>query len=223
MGGISSLSLGASVLAASLAITGVAGAQEAPPPGASAEGAGGARTHDGFFMRLGLNFGYMSMTETYNYSNAEFEVSGSAVGFDLILGGTPVPGFVIGGGLFGLTSSKPNAKVGNVEGELDGSMLFAGMGLVLQYYFNPNDGFHLQGLLGFGALDYVSSSGQSGGNDPTGPFFGLGLGYDFWVADQWSIGPFVRVLMAMTSVEAGSAKAEQSYFSPTIGAAFTLH
>lgn len=94
---------------------------------------------------------------------------------------------------------------------------------MLQYYFNPNDGFHLQGLLGFGALDYVSSSGQSGGNDPTGPFFGLGLGYDFWVADQWSIGPFVRVLMAMTSVEAGSSKAEQSYFSPTIGAAFTLH
>ncbi len=216
MGGISSLSLGVGVLAASLAITGVAGAQEAPPPG-------GAHTHDGFFMRLGLNVGYMSATETYSFSDAETEFSGSAVGFDLILGGTPVPGFVIGGGLFGLTSSKPTVKFGGAEGELDGSLLFAGIGLALQYYFDPNEGLHLQGLLGFGALDYVAASGASGGNDPTGPFFGLGLGYDFWVSDQWSIGPFARLLIATTSVESGAAKAEQTYFSPTIGVAFTLH
>ncbi len=185
------------------------------------------RTHDGFFLRLGLNLGPMIVNESYEFNGQsagdDGKITGFSTGFDLLLGGTLAPGFVLGGGLLGVTTSNPHLKRGPFEADADGTMILAGAALFANYYFDPTQGFNLQGLVGYGALDYVDEGGASGGNDPSGIIFGIGAGYDFWISDQWSIGPFGRVLMGSMSASAGGAEASQFILYPNIGVAFTLH
>jgi hypothetical protein len=225
----------ASLIAGVTSLAGVVQAQGAPPPGAPppgppppmapppppAEGSGGARTHDGFFLRLGLNLGPGMVTEEFSQGplSGEFKYSGIATGFDLYLGGTLAPGFVLGGALIATWSSNPSVETPTGDVDLDGTLIFAGTALFANYYIDPGEGLHFQGLLGFGALDFVTDEGQSGGNDPTGVFFGGGVGYEFWVADEWSIGPFGRVIYGSLSTDA----TDVSYLYPSIGVGFTLH
>jgi hypothetical protein len=200
-----------------------------PPPGAaygSPPEPPGVRTHDGFFLRLGLNLGYNTLSETVEANGQEVSnssIRGGAGGFDLLFGGTPAPGLVLGGGLIQTYSSNPTVEINDQETEADGTLLVIGAVFFVNYYFDPSEGLHLQGSIGYGAMDFVSDEGRSGSNDPTGPLFSLGLGYDFWVGDQWSIGPFARVLYANMGVDVGAVSASESYLFPSIGAAFTLH
>jgi len=224
-------------LSFSMLLTGVAGAQEgAPPAGAAppmapAEAApaesGGAHTHDGFFMRLGLNFGPLMLKYKSEINGTQvggdLDASGLTIGSDLLLGGTPIDGLVIGGALIYAGTKDPTLKQGGAETTADGSTVFGGIGVFGQYYFDPKEGGHVQLLLGYGAVDFVSSSGQSGGNDPTGLMVGIGGGYDIWLGSEWSFGPFARVLYAPTSVEEGAAKVTANYLFPSIGIGFTLH
>ncbi|MEZ4220962.1 MAG: autotransporter domain-containing protein [Polyangiaceae bacterium] len=206
-----------------------AGAQQAAAPAAAAGGEPAAppsdvHNHDGFYLNLGLNFGYSMVSWSVDGAGSlDQDLSGLSSGFDLLIGGTPVPGLVIGGGLIGVRTSDPKIKTGSVETTADGTMLLAGLSLFGQYYFDPAEGFFLQGQLGYAVLDFVNSNGSSGGNDPTGFLVGVGAGYDFWIGEQWSVGPVARFLYASTSVEAGAAKATQSYLYPSLGVAFTLH
>ena len=205
----------AAVVAGVVSSTHLAQAQPAPVEAA----APGARTHDGFFFRIGLNFGVGSLSNDVT-SFGEESISGFALGNDFLFGGTPVPGLVIGGGLMSTYGPKPKYELAGVERELDGTLYMFGLAGFVQYYIDPHEGFHIQAFAGYGALDFVTDAGQSGGNDPHGPFFGGGLGYDFWVGDQWSIGPFGRVLYGTMSAEGSDSV---SYLYPSIGAAFTLH
>jgi outer membrane autotransporter protein len=199
-----------SILAAgcAAAIALVAGTAEADP-----------RTHDGFFLRLGPNLGPAMVSYSVEGASADADISGFTFGGDLLLGGTLAPGFVLGGGLLVASTSNPTFEAGGQEFETDGTMLLAGAALFGQYYFDPTQGFHAQALLGYAALDFVSPNGASGGNDPSGVMLGIGAGYDFWVADEWSIGPFARLVFSSLSVD----QASFTYIYPNIGAAFTLH
>jgi len=221
----------------SMLLTGVAAAQEgAPPAGAAppmapAQAApaesGGAHTHDGFFMRLGLNFGPLMLKYKSEVNGTaaggDMDVSGLTTGSDILLGGTPIDGLVIGGALVAAGTSDPTVKQGGAERTAKGTTIFGGIGVFGQYYFDPNAGGHVQLLLGYGFVDFVDEDGASGGNDPAGPMLGIGGGYDFWIGSEWSIGPFARVLYASTSVEKGNQKVTANYLLPSIGVAFTLH
>lgn len=177
-------------------------------------------THDGFFMRFGFNVGPLIGSQSVEgTSAADGDFGGLTLGYDLYLGGTPVDGLVIGGALIGATTSNPSFESDAGEGELDGTLILAGVALFGNYYFDPTQGFHIQGLLGYAVVDAVSDSGQSGGNDPTGIMFGLGAGYDFFFASQWSVGPFARLTYASTSYETYNF----THIYPSIGATITLH
>jgi len=189
----------------------------APAPDPHADG---ARTHDGFFFRIGLNVGPLMLSAD---TTPETKWSGVQSGFDLMFGGSPMEGLAIGGALIGGRTTDPKAEVGGQEGTMKGSMLFAGLAVFGDYYLNPHEGLHFQGMIGFSAVDFVAESGASGGNDPTGTLFGLGVGYDFWIGDEWSIGPFGRVIYSSLSADAGGASLKYSYLYPSIGLAFTLH
>src|SRR5687768_5211487 len=176
---------------------------EAAP--AAPAGDEGDRTHDGFFFRFGLNFGPLmaKFEPDPNPAGGSVKYSGLHVGSEFMFGGTPVKGLVIGGYLMGNRTTDPKAKSdpGGAEATLDGNAIFAGIGVFGNYYFDPKAGLHLQALLGFAALDFVSASGSSGGNDPSGAMLGLGVGYDFFFADEWSIGPFGRFIYAPLSAD----------------------
>jgi hypothetical protein len=195
------------------------GPAPAPVPVAPAPD-GGARTHDGFYFRIGLNGGPLMLKSD---TDPAVEYSGFQSGFDLMFGGSPAKGLAIGGALVTGRTSDPKVKLGSLEATADGAMIFAGVSLFADWYINPNEGLHFLGMLGFAAVDFVSASGQSGGNDPTGTMLGLGVGYDFWISDEWSIGPIARVLYAPVSSEAGGVSVKYNYVYPSIGVGFTLH
>lgn len=199
---------------------------QAAAPGAAAVPEGGANTHDGFYFRIGLNFGPLITTATPEVNGQEGEdikYSGLHIGSDLMFGGTPVPGLAIGGALVSGFTTDPTVKQGSVEGKADGTMIFSGIAAFGDYYFDPHGGGHAMLLLGFAAADFVSSSGSSGGNDPTGPMVGIGGGYDFWIGNEWSVGPFARVIYAPLSAKEDPVKVKYSYLYPSIGVSFVLH
>jgi opacity protein-like surface antigen len=202
-----------------------AAAQQPPPPPAAAP-AGGARTHDGFYFRIGPNFGPLIGTakiEAAGLSGGESDYSGFTYGGDLMFGGTPAPGLVIGGTILWASTKDPTVKAGGAEGTADGTLIMAATALFANYYLDPTQGLFFQGLAGFAVVDFVTAGGQSSGDDPTGFVFGAGAGYDFWIGDEWSVGPLARVVYAPTSSESGGVTSKFNYLFPSIGVGFTLH
>lgn len=207
-----STATGTLVLLATLGVPGVAGA--AP------------RTHDGFHLRLGMNLGPLNVHETVEVGALEQEsdIGGFGAGIDVLLGGTVAPGLVLGGGLVYGQVQDPKVETGAVSANADGTMLFVGIPFFVTYYLlGPAEGLFVQGMLGGGAVDFVSTEGQSGGNDPTGLIVGLGVGYDFWIGNEWSVGPMARLVHGALSAEANGAKATDSTTFVTVGAGFTYH
>ncbi len=178
-------------------------------------------THDGFFFRIGPTLGPLSITGKADAGGPEATYSGFAIGSELLLGGTPADGLVLGGGLLYSQVSDPTYEFGNAEATLDGTMFIVSTSFFAQYYFDPTKGAHVQAMIGYGGIDFVSQDGQSGGNDPVGLNLAIGGGYDFWIGSEWSVGPFLRIQYA--SMSPSDVEVSYSYLFPTLGASFTYH
>lgn len=115
------------------------------------------RTHDGFFFNGGLGFG------------AGTEVQASV---QLILGGTLLPGLVVGGGAIG----DPGLGV---------------FGPFVRYYPDPKEGLYAQLMVGPATAtgDFDDEDDDQG----VGAGVSAGAGYDFWIGDEWSAGVLGRV------------------------------
>jgi hypothetical protein len=160
-------------------------AAQAPPPAAVT-----ARTnklHDGFYTRISLGFATQWTTLDYATPRPNFGAKGSTIVADLLLGAAPSPGIVLGGAL--LLDSLPSTRF-----DSDGVSAKTGLSLVtvgpfLDGYPNPRGGIHAGGMLG-------ASVAHLTGNSYVASNYGLGLatwlGYDCWVADQWSVGALQR-------------------------------
>jgi hypothetical protein len=87
------------------------------------------------------------------------------------------------------------------------SMSLTILGLFLDYYVNPNSGFHLQGAIGFAGLAVGDAQTEANnvplGNDHEAGGVGLmlGLGYDWWVGNAWSLGFIFRLSAATVQGE----------------------
>jgi hypothetical protein len=181
-------------------------------PDANAE----PRTHDGFYLHLDAGLGYLSTSAESRGSEVNF--SGVTLPSALMLGGTVGP-VAIGGGFFGDYAFSPSMEINGVESELeDVSLMLVGIGVFADYYVDPHGGLHFQPFVGWGGLSF-SSDGNSGGSDPTGLVLALGAGYDWWVADEWSIGVMGRIAYAPLSLN------DVSYttIAPALLATFTYH
>jgi hypothetical protein len=118
-------------------------------------------------------------------------INGAAASFTFLVGGTPVDGLAVGGGIIGTVAPRPTIKI---DGELvrsDRHVTFSWVGGFVDWYANPRRGFHLQGLLGVAGLSQYEM-----GPDPVGVGVGVGIGYEWWVSSQWSIGAIGRVMYA---------------------------
>jgi hypothetical protein len=156
-----------------------------PPPVARTD-----KTHDGFYARLNLGFGSQSTKIDNGTSLDNFSGSGGTLDVGLLIGGAPSPGIVIGGAL--LLESLPSTTFDS--GPLYSLKTSVGLGTLgpfIDGYPNPRGGFHLGGTLGATSVRLA--------NDPSLPgnkAFGFGLaawlGYDWWVADQWSLGGLLQ-------------------------------
>lgn len=175
-----------------------------------------AMTHDGFYLQLNAGLGYLS-TSAESGGN-EVGYSGITIPSTLLIGGTVGP-VAIGGGFFGDYAPSPSASVNGTDVELeDVTMTLIGIGVFADIYPNPREGLHFQPFVGWGGLE-ASVGGNSGGSDPTGLVMALGVGYDFWVGDEWSIGPMFRMAYAPLSLNDVS----WNTVAPALLATFTYH
>jgi hypothetical protein len=177
------------------------------------------KTHDGFYLQLDVGLGYLSSTADSGVPQiGEVTYSGVTIPSALLLGGTVGP-VVIGGGFFGDYAFSPSVERGGESAELeDVTLTLFGIGLFADFYPDPHGGLHIQPFLGYGGLE-ASYQGDAGGSDPTGPVFAVGVGYDWWVADEWSIGVMGRFAYAPLKLEDTSFNT----IAPAVLATFTYH
>lgn len=153
-------------------------------------------THDGFYLALEAGLGYMSATADGPF--AEEKLSGTTFSSALLLGGTVGPA-VIGGGFTYDTAFSPSYELNGRSVELEDVTLYLiGIGAFVDVYPDPTQGLHFLGFVGWGGLE-MAVNGNAGGSDPTGMLLTLGAGYDFWLANEWSVGPLARFTYAPLS------------------------
>jgi hypothetical protein len=163
------------------------------------------RYHDGFYLRISAGFGGMGVSSSVDNSSQSSTVSGGTWGFDLLLGGTPAPGLVIGGGILGqeivdASTSHDGAPLPALTRGGNGSVPLYIVGPFIDAFPNPAGGFHFGGLVG------LAANGLKDRDDKVSSGLGLSAwaGYMWWASSQWSVGGLVKVTGAWTKREIDS-------------------
>jgi hypothetical protein len=135
--------------------------------------------HEGFYFRVNVGAGFLYTALNDKVLDVSNDSTTFALGTDILVGGSPSPGFVFGGGVLsdlGFTS--------NFGGNSGGPAMQFLVGPFFDAFPNDKDGWHLGTMVG-GVAAAVSES-------PSTPLFGGGAaawaGYDLWVAPEWSTG-----------------------------------
>jgi hypothetical protein len=162
--------------------------------------------HDGFYLRFAIGGGIGSGTFTAEDNGrnvAEGSVTAGAGGGEFALGGTVGSGFVLGGGVYTATFFSPSMTYRELGSEVSSTPRtvndakigpFAVVGPFFDWYPEPRHGFHLQLGGGFAQLAYTEPADNSDTMLAVGTGFMGGLGSEFWVGEQWSLGFHARVI-----------------------------
>jgi hypothetical protein len=147
-------------------------------------------------MRFGVGSSYMSLRGKGPSGSAS--VSGLGSGSTIALGGSLAPGLVLGGTIHGVTVANnfeggpfEDAQVTGGEVPVDASnQATAGMsevGLLVDWYPQPERGWHAGLSAGFGMSSLVNSADGSVlyGTGAGGMVFG---GYDWYLGKDWALG-----------------------------------
>jgi hypothetical protein len=176
-------------------------------------------------MSFGIGSGSATDTLQLNgVTQPDLKFSGTAIMLDILIGGSPVPGFVLGGGLVTHQILSPTLKQNGQTATTGGSVSLDlnTIGLFTAIYPDPSSGFNIHALVGYGVISANYGDNTTSSNNPSGLSIMGGVGYDFWVSDQWSIGPDLRVAYAKTSYSAGYEE-KVSMLVPTLSFTATYH
>ncbi len=155
------------------------------------------RTHDGFYARLSLGFGHLGATMNPRETNG-IKGSGSTLAVDFALGYAVSPGIILGGTL--MMESLPSARL-DADAPIVTDVRAGLLGPFFDGYPKARGGFHLGGGLGV-AGTRLNPQSAAGFNKATGYGIAGWLGYDIWVAEQWSAGILLRLMGTRTKADA---------------------
>jgi hypothetical protein len=179
----------------------------------------GVRQHDGFYMRLGLGPAALSGS----VFNDAIDVGGVGAAVEFALGGTVAPGLVVGGGSYPVIVPTTSYDFKAINDEQDGGTTSLTLiGPFVDYYPNPAGGLHVQGSLGFSTAAVKAPSDL----ESSGSGFGamLGVGYEWWVGEQWSMGVLGRATTTSPSLKPDNGpKSDASFTTFGLLATFTYH
>jgi hypothetical protein len=147
--------------------------------------------HDGFYLRLNIGLGAYGIRYEDDYN-----AGGASLAFDVLAGGSPSKGFVIGGALLSDFSRNLSFRHGDTDvGEVDvGTIL---LGPFVDGFPNPKGGWHVGGMIGLAGIRTDGAPGQTAAREDQGGGGAVWFGYDAWVADEWSIGGLLRFAAAV--------------------------
>jgi hypothetical protein len=140
---------------------------------------GGPRDHRGLLLRMTAGGLYASSGDD------DVDLSGFGGDFTFALGGCVSENFALHGSLFSWSLSDPDAEIGPLEGELDGTYSMSAYGGGVTYYFMPVN-MYLSGNLGLGFLN-IDSGDEDETSDP-GFAMDVSRGNEWWVGNSWGLG-----------------------------------
>jgi hypothetical protein len=200
----------------------------------------GIHTHDGFYFRIALGFGGLvasgAVRDNARDANEGSVTSLGALG-ELALGGTVGSGLVIGGGTWNAVPINPTMKYRTLaSGETPASpevevsepkvSAHGLLGPFIDWYVQPEKGLHIQAAIGLANGGYE----EPGDNHDTITLWGfggmLGVGYEWWVGEQWSMGLLARATSgSISGVDPTDKNEEHSVLFVAPGAllTFTYH
>lgn len=137
-------------------------------------------------------------TEADTAAGETFKGGGGS--FHLMLGGSPMDGFVIGGALLSQGATDPTVEADAGELNFDKATLsFGQFALFGDWFPDPQGGFHVGLALGPSAwISEVEQGGTTTKNESTGFGGTLFLGYDFWISADWSLGALLGAFSSST-------------------------
>jgi hypothetical protein len=143
---------------------------------------------------------------------------------ELLFGGTPASGFVIGGALRGNSVVDPTIESGGQEvRSRDTAVGLSSIALFGVLYPDPQTGFNLEASLGVGRLEITVDGDTQDLPEITGVVLTAGAGYDFWVGDEWSIGPSFLLTYGALTGEDSAITLREKFVSPTLQFSATFH
>jgi hypothetical protein len=198
----------------------------------------GARVHDGFYLRIGSGFAVfderLQSDELASGASIEARNRGIATSSDIAIGGTVAPGWVIGGGIYTVdliasTLRTSGASLTEIPAELDPGLRNSSIiGPFVDWYPNVRGGFHAQAALGLATLT-PRLFGHPATDDSEYLALGggllIGAGYEWWIADEWSLGVLTQFGARFLSGEddAGAGWSHVVTTSPNLSVTLTYH
>lgn len=152
----------------------------------------GARRHDGFYLRLSLGGGTLGARgERYDQYGvrSDYDFRGNMLSGDVMVGGTPAAGLVLGGAYLGDYAATQRDREQSADG--DAGMSFAIVGPFIDFFPDPTSGFHVGGMLG-PAATFTHDDRYEERSAAVGFGGSVWVGYDFWISDNWSMGGMLR-------------------------------
>ncbi len=147
----------------------------------------GEYTHDGFFLRFNVGFGYTSAFFRSDFGERG-SVDGGAFNFAFALGGAVVENLIVYGETFFSTALGPTFRSGGetvATRDDDVSLTIIGIGPGVSYYIMPNN-LYISTTIGVGraVLEVLNDTASSN----IGFLQRITLGKEWWTGKQWGLG-----------------------------------
>lgn len=198
----------------------------APPPerdlGPAPDSPAPVHYRHGFYLRGAFGGSYLSDTETAS-DGSRAKLFGGGYSFDLLLGGSPVPGLALGGGFTAIVTDKPMVQADGETVQGQNSLDYATLCGFVDWYPMPDKGLHILGMGGFAQMRVSDPDGNSLTGTATGPSFGVGAGYEWSIGEHWGLGAMARYEYASLHMTAGGADVHESVSTPQLLLTGTLY